>query len=70
MRNLGKILPVYPGHGSNFSSCYPLVTAAASVMDIYGDCGVPRKWPLILKEHWCVTFPRHGCERVLCSSES
>lgn len=70
MRNLGKILPVYPGPGSHFSSCYLLATAAASVMDIYGDCGVPRKWPFVLKELWCVTFPRRGCAHVVCSSEN
>lgn len=41
MSNPGTILPVYLGHGSQFSSCYPLATVAASVMGIYGDCGVP-----------------------------
>lgn len=69
MRNLGKILPVYPGPGSHFSSCYLLATAAASVMDIYGDCGVPRKWPFVLKELWCVTFPGRGCARSVPQRE-
>lgn len=41
MSNSGTILPVYLGHGSQFSSRYPLATVAASVMGIYGDCGVP-----------------------------
>lgn len=70
MRNLGKILPVYPGPGSRFSSCYLLATAAASVVDIYGDYSVPRKWPFVLKELRCVTFPRRGCGHVVCSSEN
>lgn len=41
MSNPGTILPVYLGHGSHFSSCYLLATVAASVIGIYGDCGVP-----------------------------
>lgn len=41
MNNPGQILPVYPGQGSHFSSCYLLATVAASVMGVYGDCDVP-----------------------------